>query len=540
MLTVVQPIPIYWISRDAQLVKQRHFNDRWLLIPGAVTVFIISFTYITVFSFPGHYGGLFLDMAASLSEHNLRYVPVIDGYTANGVPFGYPPVGLLLLVGGLELGADVATIYWAVPLGLYVAAVYPTYRLAVELTGSQPAGALGTVFVLSSPEVFKPLIVATGVTRAPAYLFSVAGLLVGIHLFREGGIRWVLAGGVLFGLTGASHPVYATFYGLSYLLLWGVYDRSVRGIVTGAGVGVIGLAVMAPWLASVIANHGVDIFVQTSQVRGGVGPDPIRLALYFYKPHVPVIALTQALGIIGLIWLSLRRELLIPALFIWIAILFPHTRFLFFFSAIAAAWFTVAVIVPSMSEAVDSTRLNDLLGARLATQIKRYIPVFVIAMLAVYSVSAGAGFLIVDNERIETISADDREAMEWMSANTQEDAAVLVIGEGSEWLPWFANRTTLVTPMGSEWKGNPAFSRQMRLRNHLHNCKQTRCVESVIQSLSVKPDYVYVQADHQLVASALLNESEYRIVYRKDGIMIFRIGEDAEMDSYTEKPRRID
>ncbi|MEZ3115635.1 ArnT family glycosyltransferase [Halobaculum sp. MBLA0147] len=498
-------------------------TDRWGLLPGVISAIVVLSVYVVSFDFPGHYGGLYLDMATALLDHGPGYVRSIDGYTVDGVPFAYPPVGLVLLAGGLWLQVDVATLYWVLPSVFYLLSVPALYKLVTEITGSTRVATLASVLILTSPEVYRPLVVATGVTRGPGFVFSLVGILIGIRLFEAGNPRQIVLGGVLFGLTVMSHPVYATFYSISYLLLWAVYSRSIRGFALGSGVVGVGLVVALPWLGTVVSNHGVEIFLRTSRVRGGIGPDLVGFAIsYFYNPNVPVIALSQGVGILGLMWLAVRRRLFLVLWFLSIGVLVGNPRFLHVITGISAAWFIVNGLVPSLERHADLTEWLRRLPLQSGERVDRLVPVLVVTLVATYSVLGGVGFLVAENN-VEKISNDDRTAMEWVGENTPVGATVLVVGDGAEWLPWFTNRTVLVTPMGSEWKGPSAFRRQSELRSQLLQCTGVACVESVTEQLTTTPDYVYVQEDHRSVAESLQNSSKYSVVHRRGGIFVFEV-----------------
>jgi hypothetical protein len=92
--------------------------------------------------------------------------------------------------------------------------------------------------------------------------------------------------------------------------------------------------------------------------------------------------------------------------------------------------------------------------------------------------------------------------MDWIMANTPEDAAVLVIaGEAwpldaaGEWFPLLAERRSLSTVQGSEWMGRGEFETRRRRHAWLLNCA-TRTSDNCVAEWS----RVVEQVDYVLVA----------------------------------------
>lgn len=116
-----------------------------------------------------------------------------------------------------------------------------------------------------------------------------------------------------------SHPVYATFFGLSYLVLFAGLDRSTTGLIRGAVVAVGGIAVAAPWWLTVMARYGAEVFLGVNGTRSTVGGGVGRLAKQFGYPIAVMDPITPfyAVAFTGGIYAATRRRFLLLAWWSW-------------------------------------------------------------------------------------------------------------------------------------------------------------------------------------------------------------------------------
>nr|WP_256490481.1 glycosyltransferase family 39 protein [Haladaptatus sp. AB643] len=177
-------------------------------------------------------------MADAIRAHGYRLPARVPHYTPNGIPFGYPPLAFYLVAFIRDgFGVGPLTLTRFLPGLVTVLTVVPVYFLGREVfvgtaDRNRRAG-LAALVVAVSPAVFKWHLSAGGIVRAPAFLFTVTGLYVGIRLFREKRLVWAVAGAVLFGLTCLTHPSYPVFFATSYLAFFLVFDRSLAGLARG-------------------------------------------------------------------------------------------------------------------------------------------------------------------------------------------------------------------------------------------------------------------------------------------------------------------
>ncbi|MEF8788645.1 MAG: hypothetical protein V5A61_00820 [Haloarculaceae archaeon] len=492
-------------------------DRRWLalaLLSGCVAVGV----YLATNPYPAYGAGLYTKAATAIAADG--YVPPvrIAGYTADGVPFAYPPLQLYLLAVVLDLGADPVEVARVLPgLGV-LAALVPVYLLGRDITGSRPAGAAGAAAVALNPQLLQWHVSAGGVVRSFAFLYATTAIYAGYHVFGAGDRRSVALGTVAFGATLLAHPTYSLFVVASYLLLWGVRDRSPDGLLRGAVVGLGGGLLAGPWVGWVLATHGPAVFAAAAGTHGGVGGGLNVLAGEF-SPFL-LLPLPAA------VYLLVEREYLLPAWFLAAVLLFEQPRF---------AYAVAAVLVPAAGATLLRSR-DPVERPGTGTVDGRAVG----AALLVLGLTVGGGAylayemtLVTDPSTPEFLDDDAVEAMEWVGAETPDGATFIVLGDAAEWFPALTDRTILVGPWGVEWEGPRQYDRQFAAFETVSACHSAGCVEAVAGSVGERPEYVYVPKGRYTVRGepavgfGTLERSFDRSpgwerAYENDGVVVYR------------------
>ncbi|WP_276299565.1 hypothetical protein [Halorussus lipolyticus] len=471
------------------------------LAPAILASALLSGGHLAVYEYPTLTAGLFNEMANQVAVNDYSLPRTIPGYTEGGLPFTYPPLMFYVLAAVREtFGMGPLTASRVLPQVYAVCYLVPFYLLAYELLGSRRQAGIAAVIGATSPEIFKWHLSSGGVVRGGAYFFALAGLYVGVRLFREHRRRYVLAGAVLFGLTLLSHVRYALFFGASYVIFWALVDRSRRGLVLGASVAGGGIVVASPWLVTVISRFGLEPFVNASGTHGGlaaIAPTAARL-LMVVPPRTELLSLWHVLFLLGMMLLVARREWLLPAWFVLLAFVTHKSQFLFVVVALVCAKLLMEAFVPLVRQNLEFS-LPD-----------RAVSFAVVGLLLSYSVGAGALFVTnypvsqyqtvfdASNRMPSHLSDGDVEAMEWIQQETRPDATFVSAGERTaEWLPLLSDRNLLVGYWGVEWEGADEWQRQKSLYFSLNACDDAACLTDRMTEASVSPDYFYLHTDGQ-------------------------------------------
>lgn len=553
----------------------RWLDDWGWVIPGIVASAAIHAIYLLTHPYPSFGAGLFLLMAEQISQHGYQ-LPRTIPYYAEPVPFAYSPlmfyvVAALRDVTGLG-GIEVTRILPGLVITL---TLVPFFLFVDELVGSERVAGLATFLVAISPPVLQWHISAGGIVRAPAALFTVAGLYTGLRLFRESGRQWLIASLVLFALTILTHPVYTVFFVVSYLWLFASFSRSARGLVDGGVVGLGGLGLTMPWWGRTIDRFGLDIFTGAAGTHGGIGNQLPELANLF-TANLPLMG-PQSLNTVSrsgvllnvkphLFNLSSSGTLL---LFGWFLFILGSTAHLSINNELRASrenLFLTGWLLLSMG-LVSKLRFSFLIGAIIFSivLVEYGIPAF--HRVSPESMDRGTvaiGFMLLigvlgltigglyagsnldshagSTSQPQFIDDADIAAMEWAKSSTDPMAQFVVMGDAAEWFPYWTHRRILMGPWGIEWLGHDAYQRHLRQYNRISTCQHEACVTSTLMDSNVNPDYLYVPASQYTVRGMetqpspflreeLIQSEHYRLVHENEGVMIFAV----EFQSSTER-----
>ncbi len=475
----------------------------------------VAVLYVALNEYPAYGAGLYTATADEIRAAGYGLPRTIPGYTAEGVPFAYPPLAFYGLAVLRDLGAGTfATARFLPPL-ITLAAVVPAYLLGRDLLGGRLRGAAAAVLVVVDPQVLEWHVSAGGLVRAPAFLFALAGSYAALRIFRERDATWVPVGLVLFALVLLTHPTYALFVVVTYLVFWAGYDRSVRGLLHGAAVGFGGVALAAPWWLSVAARHGFDVFTAAAGTHGGVGGGLLAI-LTGMSPWTLLFLLAGAIAVVGG-WRVLGAWLVAAE------VLFQQPRFAYTVGAFA-------VVAAAVTAADAYAERRPAFGER-----RRGVAMAALLVLA----TSGVGvvtyeFTASDDTTPAFVDDADVEAMTWAEHETPADATFVVLGDAAEWFPATTDRTILVGPWGMEWRDPATYERHLGAYVNASACQSARCVERWTDAADARPDYLYVPKGsytvrgHGRVSFGTLERSlalreRYELAYENSGVAVYRI-----------------
>ena len=492
--------------------------------------------YLTTHPYPAYGAGLYLQIAEEISAHGYALPAQIPGYTADGVPFGYPPLMYYVSAVLMDVtGVDPITLSRLLPGFVIVLSLVPFYYLASEVLESTPRAGFATLLLAVTPPALQWHLSAGGIVRAPAFLFALTGAYTGLKLFQTGNRTWLAPSGVLFGLTILTHPVYTVFFGTTYLVMYACFDRSLSGLLNGAAVVAVGLLLSAPWWTQVVAMHGIGVFTAASGTHTGIGGGVQRLLGQLIYPLDLDVPLVFYLGsFAGGAYLLAKRRVFLPLWLVSAAFVLGKVRFQFPAGAMMASVFVFEVIVPRIQS----------MSAR--TRYRRSAPLVAVILLGMLATASGgayaAGMLHTHHESTSQpafIDDDDFAAMNWVEENTDASAQFVVLGDAAEWYPLMTDRTILVGPWGVEWEGQDPYRHHLQLYKHLSRCPGVACLDEAMIENDVDPDYVYVPKGHYTVRGVdtyqqswmrdrLMGSHRYDLAYENEGAMVFEVSRELE------------
>ena len=502
----------------------------WPVLVPCVSVVIVS-TYLLTHPYPAYGAGLYLQIAEEIIAHGYGLPESIPLYTEGGVPFAYPPLLFGVAAVLLDLGLDPITISLGVPALFTAAHPVVYYFIASELLPSRRQAAVAAMLLAVTPDTLQWHLSAGGLVRAPAFLLALLGIYAGLRVHKRGELKWVTVGTVLFALTVLTHPVYTVFFGMSWLLVYLFFDRTVVGLVAGAVVAGGGVVIASPWWLQVVQTHGPGIFFAAAGTHSRLGGGLGRLLDSFVYIDADIVLPFYLLSFAGVAWFVKTRRLFLPTWLVASGYVIGKDRFMFVAGSMMAAVLLVEVVVPWLRRHVALPEHR-----RAGTAVA----------LAVVVLAATVGGLFVggmldsahDHSSTQPAFMDgaDEEAMHWVAANTESGTEFVVLGDAAEWFPLFTDRAILVGPWGVEWTTPAQYSHQIELYSDISACEDATCVTQTLAENDVSPDYLYVPKGEYTVRGveytadgslrrSLIDTAGYEPVYENEGTVVFRVTE---------------
>jgi hypothetical protein len=524
-------------DRIGRVAPVTHRDRGWLALAALPAVVAIA-VYLATNPYPAFGAGLYMTFASEIAANGYAPPSTVAGYTAEGVPFAYPPLQFYVLAVLLDLGAAPVTLARFMPGVAVLLATAPAYFLGRDVTGSRAGGAAAATALSLNPQVLQWHLSAGGVVRAFAFLYALVAISAAYRAFTTDRRRPVVVAAFAFGLTVLSHPTYALFAAGSVLACYVAVSRTLEGLLRGAAIAVGGAVLASPWLAWAMGTFGIDQYAAAAGTHGGVGGGAD--AIVGYASTLVLVPLAAGA------YLLVRRRAFLP---LWLAVAelgFQQPRFSY-----AAGSFAIAAVLVDVADRID-------VGERLPT-LSRPIGLpwprgtgprtwaTAIAVVALVSATAvGGGYLayemtLVDDPSTPAFLDDESvEAMEWAGAETDPSASFVVLGDAAEWFPLLADRTVVVAPWGVEWRAPSAFHAHLDAFENASRCRTAECVEAATLEVASVPEYVVVPMGHYTIRGhpavhfGVLSRSfaaaeDWTLAYENDGVVVYRHVEQASV-----------
>jgi hypothetical protein len=284
---------------------------------------------------------------------------------------------------------------------------------------------------------------------------------------------------------------------VSAVFLWIMLSRKRTGFLNSVLVGLLVLAVSAPWWGTVLGVHGPGPLLNGAAT--GARALAVFHLLFFVFTEEPYATVIAILGLLGIAHALLHRKFLLP---LWMVIpFFVEGRSAAGPAAIPLAMLAATGLVDVVFAALNAHRTEP---APAESEAAASIPVTaaergVLLYLTLYLLFSvfQFGFQLSS----ATLYPPDREAMDWIRENTAEDARFLVLtGTTSvscdsvlEWFPALTGRQSLFTVQGTEWTRGPGFNEYVRSTYAVQGCLlhgDAACLDSAVSPAAY--EYVYV------------------------------------------------
>lgn len=409
-----------------------------LIVPVPLDTDAQGFGYLAL---TAQLGGSFDTLAPFHPEIHYLYSP---GWTA------------LIAYLNHQLGLGLHIVQMGVAAILCLLLVWLAYDFGSELQDKRLGRAMG-ITMLGGLGLFTAYM-DSHYTTLLALVFALAFLTFVIRYMRERHIIDFVAAGLMLGAVVLSHPDTTIILGLGYapwlLTMWlGKPRPTVRTcLMLLIGIPLVAVLAISPWLLHVRDLLGTDIVSPFERSPNHVSV----MVLYHGILIVPFALLGAVVGlkqrsqvaILAVGWLLLVLDFSTTGI---IASLFPWLPILRYDYPFSIAWHGPIIPYTILGGAGLLWLWDRLFERRVGVALHRFAPALLV-VLCVLTVSVLAikdPLIAFSKERVGFYgafsSAADVAAMEWIKANTPEDARVLntPLPHEGDWVPVISERDSI-------------------------------------------------------------------------------------------------
>jgi hypothetical protein len=461
-------------------------------------------------------GGLIHSMIEDIRAAGLA-IPTETSYNALDIPFVYPPGAIWTTAAlGELIGAPTLDLLRWVPFVVSIGVMGAFAWLAWRVL--PPVAAIGAAFAYAlMPHAYDWVIAGGGLTRGVGLLAALVAMALAT---RPPASRWVPAlAGASLGIAFLSHPQAAIFGTIGCLVL--SWRQPVTQWARDAAIaGAVAVAVVLPWLVSVIATHGADALLSPgNRFEPLVGLIRLGNLRFSGAPFMDVFAVA---GAVGVLVATLRGPRRVPLLLLLTYLAGAGGgEFLATVPWALASGIGVAAVIRVAQPDADVPARRALVGAAAGV---------VLFLGLIGSLGSPAD----GSSKLHALNAGHLEAMGWLAANAPGDTRVLVPVSGvwgddemSEWLPALGLRHSIGTVQGSEWLGVTGFEAQLAVHNSIRGCSgETAACYAAIDSEAMlfipkgQLAGVFSPGDCCPALRTTLEENGYRVIYDGEGATI--------------------
>lgn len=489
--------------------------------------------------FPLNDGGLFFAMVRDLQAAHY-HLPAFTSYNDAGIPYAYPPLGFYLagLLDDLTPLTLVDVFRW-LPLTVTALIVVAFASLASALLASRAAVVASIVAFGLLPRSFIWMLMGGGLTRSLGFLFALVTLRLLYALYTER--RWSYAPFVALAgaLTVLSHLGTAPFVAFSAALFLLAYGRHRQAVLASLVAAAGAVLLSAPWWGTVVRSHGVGPFLAAAATGGSIFHllslrDAIdTLAHFGLGTGESVLALIGMLGALGFFFALTMGDWLLPAW--WIAIVTLDARQGSTFSTVPVALLAGVAVAQLLLPVMRGLPVPTL---RWSPGHAAWSPGLVLGLFLVFSTVTAllrSPEIVGGMTDMGSLSPQERAAMSWAERETSPGARFLVVAgtpweidRNSEWLPVLAQRTSVATVQGYEFRPLGEFARKKRQYVALQGCAGwiSRCLQDWSATTGIGFTHVYIPKSPDrdccyLLRYSLEHDPAYRMIYDGQGAELF-------------------
>ena len=498
-----------------------------LLFTTLVFALLLRYFIVARADFPLNDGGMFYTMITELQDNDFK-LPVYSAYNQSDIPYAYPPLPFYFTAALQSLtGVDLFTLLRLLP-ALFSSLTAPAFfLLSRRILGKDTHAFVAALIFAIQPESFEWEIMGGGITRAPAYLFSILALSQAHQMFTAPTLRRRVWTGLFLGLAALCHLEIA-FVSVIFILVMALFfGRSREGLFGLVVAALVMGAVTAPYWVGVLLTHGVAPFLYALTAgEFALVSSLITLMLLHMTVFRSMLVILVILGWFGQM---IRREYFLPVLLAACIFIDPRStaRSAILPGAMLASLALLEIILPALQSLSQRARERATApSSRWGGALLTYLLVLGIFSTLVPHVTGETA--------LSPLGPGERAAMQWITQNTSSEARFLTItpvviwayDKTAEWFPTLTGRRNLSTVQGSEWLPDGQFEAQKALGIELKRCLPSglACLDALEQQYNLAYSHLYLSGfpwNASRLEFDLRNSPDYELSYDKEGVLIF-------------------
>ena len=490
---------------------------------------ILRFLPAVLTAFPVNDGGMLLAMTRDLGAAGFL-LPAFTSYNYSNIPFAYPPLGMYVarLLSSAFSISELELFRWLPPL-VSTAIIPAFYWLARQILNSRTKAVIAALLYALMPGSSDWLIMGGGLTRSFGILFALFAAGFAYRLFRGDDRNSIVALTILFcTLAVLSHPEVALQTAAICFVIWAYHGRTLSA-AKNAGLVVLGTTVLtSPWWLTVLRHHGFSPF--WSAINTGIHETMLASFFHAFFSIQGGIPLVPVLSLLGIFVVLRRREFLLPLLIVFPFIVDPR-------NAPAISIFPILMLAGEGLDTLNSQFIRAY-SESFPTQrtASQYLPILTLSSLGLILLYLfGTSYLATSTLVRISLSASDRETMQWISENTPPESRFLLLTNTGtispmtdayqEWFPVLAERQSVNTLQGMEWLIGPQFFRYSQELVSLQACPDADCLRQWSKQNDIQVDFILAhkkRATPALIDSLRADEDLHR-VYESESAEVFAV-----------------
>lgn len=484
----------------------------WLA--GALVRLFPLLLFSNVTGRPFGMGGLYLLFAREIAHHGFTLPTWIPLYTAQGLPFAYPPLAFYieaLLRHGLGLPPFVVTNF--LPALFSIGTIGVFYRLARVLLASERQALLATAIYALMPAAFLEHLPGEGLVEGLGTLLFIGGIVALMRLNRRPAWPETAVAGLLIALNLLASPGGAYGLALSAGLLWLLPPGGRRAPLWRLlAAGGIGLLLSAPYWLTVALRHGPGIFWGTfARQHGHLAVWLLAKMGFIVEQQLP-LSPWGVLALIGLAASLAGRDYSLP---LWCVAVYMIPREFAYLVAVPLALLAARglydVILPGAARWLEQRARSRAAASGV-----------LLFVLLAWGIVRAFAWAMTLPEEADLVTVEEQAAMAWIATHTSPEATFVVIGDEVEWFPLLTERTTYNVIWGSEWSADDTV---FRLAEELEACRSAGCYLETAAAYDRVPDYLYISRTEErscLIAQAL-EQAGLELAWENEGAVLLRV-----------------